>query len=929
MQLVSKLVRVRIGDDVFQSGNGILTSQVRVNLGESDRSSTCSFSLCDPGLLIGAKYRQISVKAGGILVPSDLLDDAATSTATTGSTATATPGSSAPLSANAEDSVKLIVAECQKQGITNPQQIAYILATAQHESDGFKTLEEYADGSAYEGRSDLGNTNSGDGVKYKGRGFVQLTGRVNYDKYSKIVGKDLINNPELLQQDAGLSAFVLVHGMKNGSYTGAGLDEFTDASGNVDFNGARAIVNGSDRASLIAGYAQDWLKKVPQYLGSTPTPMQAATPATPASTAPVQTPPVVESSNKGTEIIIEIAVGWNLTFRDAISFHFIHTSTETSWDASGTQITTFGGQSVRWLLTRVPVTESFQNITFKQYLEQRCKAFGLDLKMEGSGLRYEHLSQDGQTHLQTMLREARRIGFAIKEGAGKESGTLIVEPEARPEFTNFIIDEEVLVKPARFTDKARAASSGAPGATTSAPQTGTGEAKPALDRTTGDVKQTAPESQAGTGNAAGSTGATTGATASPVGGTVKPDAGSATPTATPTPAPTPTATPSPTPAPTGQATTESKTEGPVKTTQSDGTEVVTTKVTSTKTESGKITKTIETRTITTKPNQTPQPQTKTETVEITESGKKTTTTISKPGQSDEVSTKEEPINAEEKRLLEVSKRLAAEQAAASASPQPGTGLPNQQPGAIDLADGKAEAQSISDESKRIKGYEDSCVVVMNMDTLTFVPGQIVALSKRLFPDAFATEKRIGSVEHDFAAGTTTLNFYVPQAPPPGVPLATPVAGATNPGGFIFPIPSGATTIGDGYGTRAGRPPGYMHVILDVTAPGGTPCVAMADGTIDYVGYEGGAGNMMVIKYAGGYESVYMHGLDGDPFIVQSGPVKQGQPVFKVGTTGSSSGDHLHLKFTLNGTYCLLSKVGIDVLKMGLPIERYHETCNQY
>jgi murein DD-endopeptidase MepM/ murein hydrolase activator NlpD len=894
---------------------------VTVSLSENDRSSSCSFSVCDPGLLIGAKYRQMSIDAGGILVPSDLLGDAATATATTG-TGTATPGSSGPLSANAEDSVKLIVAECQRQGVTNPQQIAYILATAQHESDQFKTLEEYADGSAYEGRSDLGNTQPGDGVKFKGRGFVQLTGRVNYDKYSKIVGKDLINNPELLQQDAGLSAFVLVHGMMNGAYTGASLSDYTDASGNVDFNGARAIVNGNDRASLIAGYAQDWLKKVPQYLGSTPTPMQTATPSTPGSPAPVQTPPVVETSSKGTEIIIEIAVGWGLTFRDALSFHFIHTSTETSWDASGTQITTFGGQSVRWLLTRVPVTESFQNITFKQYLEQRCKAFGLDLQMEGDGLRYEHLSQDGQTHLQTILREAQRIGFAIKEGTGKESGKLIVQPEARPEFSNFIIDEQVLVKPARFTDKARAASSGAPAATVSSPQTGSGETKPALDRTTGDVAQTAPESQAGTGNAPGSTGATTGATASPVGGTVKPDSGSATPTATPT------ATPAPTPAPAGQAITESKTEGPVKTTKPDGTEVITTKTTTTKTESGKITKTIETRTITTQSGQAPQAQTKTQVVEITPAGKKTTTTISKPGQPDETTTKQEPITAEEKRQLEVSQRSPSEQAAAAATPQPGAGLPNQQPGAIDLADGKAQAQSISDEAKRIKGYEDSCVVVMSMDTLAIVPGQIVALSKRLFPDAFATEKRIGSVEHDFAAGQTTLNFYVPQALPSGTQLASPVNMPTNPGGFVFPIPSGATTIGDGLGTRPGRSAGYLHTILDVTAPEGTITVAMADGVIDYVGNEGAAGNMMVIKYAGGYESIYMHGMPGG-FIVESGPVKQGQPVFKIGTTGQSSGSHLHLKFTLNGTYCLLSKVGIDVLKIGLPIERYNETCNQY
>jgi murein DD-endopeptidase MepM/ murein hydrolase activator NlpD len=106
---------------------------------------------------------------------------------------------------------------------------------------------------------------------------------------------------------------------------------------------------------------------------------------------------------------------------------------------------------------------------------------------------------------------------------------------------------------------------------------------------------------------------------------------------------------------------------------------------------------------------------------------------------------------------------------------------------------------------------------------------------------------------------------------------------------------------------------------------------MADGTIARVatGENGGAGNLMVITYGGGYESTYMHGLAGNPFIVTSGQVRQGQPVFRVGTTGRSSGNHLHLKFTLNGTYCLLSKVGIDVLNMGLPVRRYNSDCDEY
>ena len=75
--------------------------------------------------------------------------------------------------------------------------ICHFLAQAAHESAGFKTLEEYADGSAYEGRKDLGNNYRGDGRKYKGRGIFQLTGRGNYRTIGKLIGVDLENNPEM------------------------------------------------------------------------------------------------------------------------------------------------------------------------------------------------------------------------------------------------------------------------------------------------------------------------------------------------------------------------------------------------------------------------------------------------------------------------------------------------------------------------------------------------------------------------------------------------------------------------------------------------------------------------------------------------------------------------------------------------------------
>lgn len=84
-----------------------------------------------------------------------------------------------------------------KYEINTHLRICHFLAQAAHESAGFRTLEEYASGSAYEGRKDLGNVKKGDGVKFKGRGIFQLTGRANYADMGKKLGYDLESNPQL------------------------------------------------------------------------------------------------------------------------------------------------------------------------------------------------------------------------------------------------------------------------------------------------------------------------------------------------------------------------------------------------------------------------------------------------------------------------------------------------------------------------------------------------------------------------------------------------------------------------------------------------------------------------------------------------------------------------------------------------------------
>lgn len=135
--------------------------------------------------------------------------------------------------------------------------VAYALATISAETAWtYRPIGEYG-GEAYfrkyDGREGLGNTQPGDGARFKGRGFVQITGRRNYGRFSTLLQVDLVANPALAL-DPEISFKIMSIGMFHGVFTGKKLAHYIN-SGATDYVNARRIINGLDHAADIAGYA--------------------------------------------------------------------------------------------------------------------------------------------------------------------------------------------------------------------------------------------------------------------------------------------------------------------------------------------------------------------------------------------------------------------------------------------------------------------------------------------------------------------------------------------------------------------------------------------------------------------------------------------------------------------------------------------------
>ena len=145
----------------------------------------------------------------------------------------------------------------QDQDLHDVQQLAYILATVRHETgDTWRPVREVGRGKGH-WYGEPCRLDAETSEAYYGRGYVQLTGLRNYARMSILLGVSLVERPDILITNAAISYRVLSWGMTGGLFTGRRLDEFIPVTGeHADYVNARRVVNGLDRASLIAGYAE-------------------------------------------------------------------------------------------------------------------------------------------------------------------------------------------------------------------------------------------------------------------------------------------------------------------------------------------------------------------------------------------------------------------------------------------------------------------------------------------------------------------------------------------------------------------------------------------------------------------------------------------------------------------------------------------------
>ena len=174
-----------------------------------------------------------------------------------------------PLTQDLVDALEFLLAQIEHDkrfpgGDNDRRQLAYCLATFKWETaHTFRPIDEHGSTSYFNSRygpqtkvgKTLGNAQPGDGARFHGRGFVQVTGRRNYSKAKSLTGVDLLSDPDRAKEPE-LAYQIAIQGMVDGWFTGRKLSQFFKDGAAPDYEEARTIINGHDQAPAIANIAR-------------------------------------------------------------------------------------------------------------------------------------------------------------------------------------------------------------------------------------------------------------------------------------------------------------------------------------------------------------------------------------------------------------------------------------------------------------------------------------------------------------------------------------------------------------------------------------------------------------------------------------------------------------------------------------------------
>jgi Phage tail lysozyme len=447
--LKNPFIRVKIGDDVFTTGDGLLAS-CSITLAEGSGATACQFTIHDPSRKFTNKYFTYIESVDGldaIVVPKDSKSGTTTGTTFNGSIPASLKGFD-------QNRIKEAIAYYLAQGFSNLGTAAIIGSIAQESSFN---PGGYA-------------TDQGTGTAAS-EGLLQWTyerkNGMPRDNYTGQLAFSLVE----MQRDTPSAYTVLRDSSASESQVRTAMANWI-RWGDVGSRWEYA-------AALLEAIEGNGSKNAERSVSKSSTPEKEATPKK-------------KETPSGSQITVEL--GFDGKVISASSF--IHTSL--NFDLFAANKLVFGGQAVAWVLTQRKQNNAYSNVTFRQFAQRVTSSYGITLDMTEEGPTYTYFPLRGLTEYDALLIESRRLGFRIQS----IGNTLkIGEREAKdPGFT--LVYGENLGTKFTLSHTASTDSEGGARASDSASKTVTGQRKFSVDPATGEIKQLTPEASHGVGIAA-------------------------------------------------------------------------------------------------------------------------------------------------------------------------------------------------------------------------------------------------------------------------------------------------------------------------------------------------------------------------------------------------------------------------------------------